>query len=462
MKKFQLLISPSLLILFISYIFFTITSVLYSQTAWTVHYGRTLTNDEAYSVMQTLDGNFLVIGDTGNWSGSLIVKYNNTGSLLWSYPVSQVYNIGNNAAEDINGNLYFSFDNGILKTNSAGNILWMKFLSDTSLTRYIKLSSDKTRLFKYGTDRLILSDTSGNVVWSVGMNDSQLTSYNIYDIAETGGYIYIAGIRAEPGIYRGFIRKYDFNGNLIFTHVTPVNGRFNAINETSDNTLLAAGRLNFSLYCVKINSDGNLLWTRNYVFDSLANCYSIAKAGSDKFVLATGGYDSKSKCVVIDSDGNVVINKDHYYGLMDNVLYQNVITASDSGFVFTGYIETNDNGTIDWIVVKTDKYGNTTPIGINMISSNIPADFKLHQNYPNPFNPTTNIKIELPASGNKLNKFTFRVYNLTGELIKDEYFEKPGGVYELFFDAGNLTSGVYFYSVNVNGKIASKKMILLK
>ena len=40
--------------------------------------------------------------------------------------------------------------------------------------------------------------------------------------------------------------------------------------------------------------------------------------------------------------------------------------------------------------------------------------------------------------------------------------EKPAGFYEVEFDGSNLSSGVYLYSLIVNGVIQNKKMILLK
>jgi hypothetical protein len=58
---------------------------------------------------------------------------------------------------------------------------------------------------------------------------------------------------------------------------------------------------------------------------------------------------------------------------------------------------------------------------------------------------------------------TLAVYDVLGRLITtivDEY--KPAGTYEVKFDAGKLTSGVYFYSLYVNGFRETRKMILNK
>jgi len=89
----------------------------------------------------------------------------------------------------------------------------------------------------------------------------------------------------------------------------------------------------------------------------------------------------------------------------------------------------------------------------------IPAKFELEQNYPNPFNPSTKIRFTVPEAG----LVTMKVYNLLGqEVVTLVNEEQAVGVYEVTFDAANLPSGIYFYSINAGDFIATKKMILLK
>ena len=85
--------------------------------------------------------------------------------------------------------------------------------------------------------------------------------------------------------------------------------------------------------------------------------------------------------------------------------------------------------------------------------------FYLLQNFPNPFNPSTTIGYQLPVAGN----VTLRLYDVLGnEIATLVNEEKLAGVYELTFYAGNLPSGVYFYQLQSNGFVESKKMILLR
>lgn len=88
-----------------------------------------------------------------------------------------------------------------------------------------------------------------------------------------------------------------------------------------------------------------------------------------------------------------------------------------------------------------------------------PQTFSLEQNYPNPFNPVTKIKFTLAS-----NEYTtLKVYDIIGKEIStlvNNQMEK--GHYEINFDASNLPSGVYFYTLNAGGYKETRKMILMR
>jgi len=94
-----------------------------------------------------------------------------------------------------------------------------------------------------------------------------------------------------------------------------------------------------------------------------------------------------------------------------------------------------------------------------LIGYELPVDFKLEQNYPNPFNPTTTIEFSIPKEG----KYLLRVYNILGQVVKtlvDKNIE--AGYHKLIFDAGELSSGVYFYSLIGTDVNLVKKMIVMR
>lgn len=87
--------------------------------------------------------------------------------------------------------------------------------------------------------------------------------------------------------------------------------------------------------------------------------------------------------------------------------------------------------------------------------------FKLSQNYPNPFNPTTQIAFTIPSGAR--NHVTLKVYDILGNevaTLANEY--KPAGSYEVSFDAHNLSSGLYIYTLNAGNFSSTKKMMLIK
>ncbi len=88
-----------------------------------------------------------------------------------------------------------------------------------------------------------------------------------------------------------------------------------------------------------------------------------------------------------------------------------------------------------------------------------PIDFALEQNYPNPFNPQTTIAYTLNSSGYA----SLKVYNINGEEVA-KIFEghRNSGHYTAVFDGSELSSGVYFYTLKLNGFSQTRKMVLMK
>jgi hypothetical protein len=104
-----------------------------------------------------------------------------------------------------------------------------------------------------------------------------------------------------------------------------------------------------------------------------------------------------------------------------------------------------------------------------------PEGFALYQNYPNPFNPTTKIKFTIPSITLRRAQsdipVTLKVYDILGNEVMtlvDE--EKFPGIYQVNFNGTGLTSGIYYYRIEVassstitgQGFVETKKMILLK
>jgi hypothetical protein len=153
-------------------------------------------------------------------------------------------------------------------------------------------------------------------------------------------------------------------------------------------------------------------------------------------------------------DGRGTTSETQFYSFIDNDLKPGSYSYRLKQIDFDGSFE----------------YSNVVEVEIEL-----PQQFTLFQNYPNPFNPVTKIKFTIPStvtlSEVEGSLVTLKVYDLLGRevvTLLNEY--KPGGSYEVEFNAGNLSSGTYFYRLNAadpsagSGKGFSdvKKLLLLK
>lgn len=99
------------------------------------------------------------------------------------------------------------------------------------------------------------------------------------------------------------------------------------------------------------------------------------------------------------------------------------------------------------------------PTSVDEIPGVIPNMYSLEQNYPNPFNPTTTIRFSIPEAG----IVSLSIYNLLGERVAEVLnHEFVTGSYEFTYNASNLSSGVYFYTIKTENFTATKKMLLMK
>lgn len=104
-------------------------------------------------------------------------------------------------------------------------------------------------------------------------------------------------------------------------------------------------------------------------------------------------------------------------------------------------------------------YGDIDLLGISPVSGNIPSRFELRQNYPNPFNPSTVISFDVPKSSHV--KLT--VFDVLGREVETLVNDvKPAGSYNITWDAGAHSSGVYFCKLETGDYMSIIKMALVK
>ena len=196
--------------------------------------------------------------------------------------------------------------------------------------------------------------------------------------------------------------------------------------------------------------------------------------------------------IEVNDSGNIaIIYYDSRNTSSNNIIESYLAYSTDGGLTFTNYrlstvpTPTNQPNTairfgdyigIDYyknrvVPVWTDERAGgynmecytaivSTPVLINTVNNLIPEKYLLKQNYPNPFNPVTKLEFGIPELG----FVSIKVLDVLGKEIATLVNEKKTpGIYSVYFDGSNYTSGVYFYTLTVNGILAdSKRMILLK
>jgi hypothetical protein len=88
-----------------------------------------------------------------------------------------------------------------------------------------------------------------------------------------------------------------------------------------------------------------------------------------------------------------------------------------------------------------------------------PEAFRLYSNYPNPFNPVTTISYSIPSD----TRVMLKVFNALGEEVRTLVNEEQSaGLHKISFQASNLPSGIYFYTITAGNISETRKMILMK
>ena len=157
----------------------------------------------------------------------------------------------------------------------------------------------------------------------------------------------------------------------------------------------------------------------------------------------------------VDDDGDKVGNAtDRPYDLTystSSVSY----TAAEGGFPL---------GDLNWYPDKKAEWEDFISGFESEPSTQVPANFELSQNYPNPFNPTTEIEFRLRKAG----QVKLAVYNTLGQKVVTLVDAKrTAGTYSVKWDGRNdngnpVTTGIYFYKLELGANSITKKMLLAK
>ncbi len=285
---------------------------------WAHAYGNGTAVDMAESVAQTLDGGYILVG---------------------------------NSAQDCY----------VVKTNSVGVVQWQQ----THTPSFSKVANDVVQLpdssYVIGTGSLASSsyavgggymrlDKSGNMIWckSYGSQSFTCCTYNpyIYKILKlnNSSSLFAIGSRASSSTMDGYIAKFSPAGTILMEKAESVSVRFYNGIQTADNNIVLVGRCNGSNSAIitKIDTSGNLIWSR--IFDNgspLPSPQSVVELPTGDLLVY--GYTTVGKSILIQTNSVGVVQKSreitNFYNTTFSIEDNLTIAATPDG----AYLVARDN-----------------------------------------------------------------------------------------------------------------------
>ncbi|MCW8811479.1 MAG: YCF48-related protein [Ignavibacteriaceae bacterium] len=413
-------------------IFFYIIDAQAQQPGWVqISSG---TSADLFSIHVTKDS---VAYATG--SGGTILK-STDGGLTWSTLNSNVVsNLFDVFALDQLNVIAVGDGSTIIRTTDGGNS-WNLVASGVTETLY-SVSFSGTYGICGGELLTILYSTNSGESWHISQTGSLNAFYSTSMLSPQIGFV--AGELLDVPFNKPFFGKTTDSGmNWEFTAFFLNNneGTAHGIDFTDEQTGYICSAVWNGQGAISKTTNGGANWTTT-LFDHFLWSIDFPISGASQI-----GYSVGDQGIIFKTSDAGLTWQPQQSGTSQRL---NKIYFIDLDFGFA----VGENG----LILRTTSGGEPVE-GIYDEITEVNS-FKLSQNYPNPFNPSTTIQYSIPESGN----VKLEVYNSLGEevsVLVDEY--KEAGNYKINFNAGELSSGIYFYKLTTNNYSSIKKMILLK
>jgi len=465
---------------------------------WSKTFGI-LQNDYVRYLAQTRDSGFVISGYASDGSGlmsPLMIKTTSQGDVEWAKTFSNGlpgysfcaqqcqeggYILVGYSQTSING-----WDGLVIKTDSVGKLLWQNSYGNGSTDGfdYVNELSDgsfvvsgwttvgfQTLGFHQDADSwLIKIDNLGRLIWSRNYGGPSNDELQVVIPSKAGGFL-ATGRTTSYGAGEGdiFLIKTSDDGTLLWAKCY---GGGNdeqpeaSMVENQDGTIILTGvtssfgPIGKNFFFLKVDSLGSVLNFRIYGGSNDEDGRAVRRTPDDGYVLvgwtqSFGNVGHKIYVIKTDSNGTsgcnditvspsvTVVQVPSYHGIY-NVSQQDTSVQQSS-------VEPLDSILCSSEITLGAKLGQ---------GNSIPKRLDLSQNYPNPFNPSTSFNVEVPQTG----FVTIVIFNELGQVV-DKLVQRnlDAGKHQVNWAPEGLSSGVYFYQLQVNKTASmSKKMILLK
>lgn len=457
------------------------------DTAWfkTYNFGF---NSEGWSVQETSDSGLILTGSGmpnrfGDWDIVLIKTYAN-GELNWlsGYGEEFTTDEGRAVRQTPDGGYILTGWTRLLptsgksmiwiKTDENGQLIWSAFREyDDEEIRSIELTPDGGYVMagwikihptlndsSYEDVRIIKTDSLGYITWQ--RNYGGANSQKAWSIKNTldGGFIVAGWSDIFPQGSQIYLLKLNQDGDTLWTRLYGdwCNEGATSVLETSDHHIIVGGSL-ADQFCQ--NSAALLFLSQNG--DSL-NSVSLQFAGinsmsltDDTCLIICGpayNVDSTAYIAKVNLNGEIIWAKT-FEDYPDAFSARSLIQTADGGYIFTGTTLSYPES-----IVLVKLAPELTGIN-NGNNSMLPNKLSLDQNYPNPFNSSTLLTYRLVEKG----VVNLAIYNLLGQKVATLIDGiQDAGKHQAFWNSGDNSSGVYFAKLAAGKNSQSIKLILMK
>ncbi len=369
-------------------------------------------SDFGQSIRQTVDGGYIVIGYTSSFGvrnyDFWLLKLSRTGEVVWektyggvgidyAYSVEQTEDegyviAGYSRSFTSEGDADFL----VIKLLSDGSVSWQKTFGghDYDVARSIQQISGGgyivagiTQSFDTGTNDIWLMKLGplGDLVWEKGFGG--ICTYEGYTVLEStdGGYIVAGNVQSCALANRDvLILKFDTDGELLWrkNYGGSSSEYANAIAHTADGGYIVAGRSrsfgsstsNTDVWVLKLDATGSIIWQKTFGGNFFDRAYSVEQTTDGGYIVAgaTQSFGAGSDdmwFVKLDSSGGIEWQK--AYGGSDQDIAYSIRQTWDDGYVVAGQSSSFMNEGDDGIVVlKLDSAGDIY-LCDSMVSTNV-------------------------------------------------------------------------------------------
>lgn len=299
----------------------------------------------------------------------------------------------------------------------------------------------------YGTTNTLSRTTDGGMTWFSQSIPCTIEGYaNIKYVPGTSSVYVVVSNTSSTQAFKSIDNGTTWESKTFPSaayhswHMDMVISSGNANAVTSSNTGIIS-KINESAMPVKLESFTSNVTGRDVKLNWITS-YEENNYGFDVERINSEQNDGKwTKIGFIKGNGNTSTKSNYSYsdGKLNAGKYQYRIRQIDY------------NGNYEYFSLKS------------VMEVGLPGKINLSQNYPNPFNPVTKIDYDIPQ-----NSFvSLKLYDMSGKEVKSLLnTNQSAGFYTVQLNAGDLSSGIYFYRLiansNGNNIILTKKLSVLK